>query len=208
MTFGSDDLSRHVVLALLALALFGQDYRAKIQGIVTDASDASMAGARVTIRNVNTGITATRETGANGAYIFDNVEPGTYVAYAEFQGFSRQQQEGVLVQTRADVTVNFNLKPGALVETVTVSSQAVSLQFNSTTRELTVDTKMLADLPQEQRLRGEETGMVADEPERLEERVRVRGVEDQRTHRTNVRRAVTSTRSSESASATTSTPAE
>src|SRR5260370_36972643 len=139
--------TRLCVLSLVALALVGQDYRARIQGIVTDSSDASMAGAKVTIRNVNTGITATRETGANGAYLFDNVEPGTYVASAEFQGFSRQQQEGVLVQTRADVTVNFSLKPGALVETVSVSAQAVTLQFNSTTRELTIDTKMLTDLP-------------------------------------------------------------
>src|SRR5439155_19068347 len=84
------------VLSLMALTVFGQDNRAKIQGIVTDSSDASMAGAKVTIRNVNTGITATRETGANGAYLFDNVEPGTYAASAESQGFSRQQQEGVL----------------------------------------------------------------------------------------------------------------
>ena len=59
-----------------------------------------------------------------------------------------------------------------------------------------------------ERLRGEKAGVVADEPERLEERVRVGSVEDQRTHRTSVLRAVTSTRSSESASATTSTPAE
>src|SRR5258708_2874631 len=139
--------TRVCVLTLLALAMFGQDYRAKIQGIVTDSSDASVAGAKVTIRNINTGITAARDTGASGAYLFDNVEPGTYVVSAELAGFSRQQQEGVLVQTRADVTVNFNLKPGALVETVTVSSQAVTLQFNSTTRELTVDTKMLTDLP-------------------------------------------------------------
>src|SRR5262245_55325231 len=138
---------RICVLALVALAVFGQDYRAKIQGIVTDSSDASVAGAKVTIRNVNTGLAWTRESGCNGVYLFDNVEPGTYVASAESQGFSRQQHEGVLVQTRADVTVNFNLKPGALVETVTVSSQAVTLQFNTTTRELTVDTKMLADLP-------------------------------------------------------------
>src|SRR5260370_2866811 len=144
---GGSMSARLCVLAVLGRTLFGQDYRAKIQGIVTDASDASMAGAKVTIRNVNTGITATKETGANGAYLFDNVEPGAYVASAESQGFSRQQQEGVLVQTRADVTVNFSLKPGALVETVTVSSQAVALQFNSTTRELTIDTKMLTDLP-------------------------------------------------------------
>ena len=104
--------TRTCVLTLMALALFGQDYRAKIQGIVTDSSEASIAGAKVTIRNINTGITATRETGPSGAYLFDNVEPGTYTVTAEFEGFSRQVQENVLVQTRADVTVNFSLKPG------------------------------------------------------------------------------------------------
>jgi hypothetical protein len=139
--------TRLCVLGLLSLAAFSQDYRAKIQGVVTDSSDAVAAGARVTIRNINTGITATRESGGNGAYLFDNVEPGTYVVSAEMQGFSRQQQEGVLVQTRADVSVNFRLQPGALVETVTVSAQAVSLQFNTSTRELTIDRKMLMDLP-------------------------------------------------------------
>lgn len=139
--------TRICVLALLALTAFGQDYRAKIQGIVTDTSDASVPEAKVTIRNVNTGITATRDTGANGAYLFDNVEPGTYVVSVEFAGFSKQEKEGVLVQTRADITVNFTLTPGAVVETVTVSAQAVTLQFNTTTRELTIDRKMLMDLP-------------------------------------------------------------
>jgi hypothetical protein len=134
-------------LILLACAAFAQDYRAKIQGIVTDSSDAVVVGSKVTIRNINTGITATKETGVNGGYLFDNVEPGTYVVSAEMQGFAKQQQENVLVQTRADVTVNFNMKPGAVVETVTVTASAVTLQFNTTTRELTVDRKMLMDLP-------------------------------------------------------------
>jgi len=134
-------------MALAACGLFAQDYRAKIQGIVTDSSDATVSAAKVTIRNINTGITATRDTGANGAYLFDNVEPGTYIVSAEMQGFARQQQENVLVQTRQDVTVNFTLRPGGVVETVTVSAQAVTLQFNTTTRELTIDRKMLMDLP-------------------------------------------------------------
>jgi hypothetical protein len=138
---------RLALILLLSLPLSAQDYRAKIQGIVTDSSDAAMAGAKVTIRNINTGIAAVRDAGANGAYLFDNVEPGNYVVTAEYAGFSKQQQEGVLVQTRADVTVNFRLQPGALVETVTVTGQAVSLQFNTTTRELTIDRKMLMDLP-------------------------------------------------------------
>src|SRR5688572_8458832 len=138
---------RLIALTLLALALPAQDYRAKIQGIVTDSSDAAIPGAKVTIRNINTGITVTRDAGETGAFLFDNVEPGTYTVSGEQQGFARQVQENVLVQTRQDVTVNFNLKPGTLVETVTVNAQAVSLQFNTSTRELTVDRKMLMDLP-------------------------------------------------------------
>lgn len=131
----------------LAAALPAQDYRARLQGIVTDSSNAAVVGATVTLRNNGTGIAATRTTGDTGAYLFDNVEPGTYTVSAEYSGFARQVQENVLVQTRADVTVNFNMQPGTLVETVTVSASAVTLQFNSTTRELTVDRKMLMDLP-------------------------------------------------------------
>ncbi|MBI3778977.1 MAG: carboxypeptidase regulatory-like domain-containing protein, partial [Gammaproteobacteria bacterium] len=133
--------------ALVACSLMAQDYRAKIQGIVTDATDATITGAVVTIRNINTGIAKTRDTGPNGAYLFDNVEPGVYLVSAETPGFARQQQENVLVQTRADVTVNFTLRPGAVMETVTVTASVVALQFNTSTRELTVDRKMLMDLP-------------------------------------------------------------
>lgn len=136
-----------VVFLFAAASVFAQDYRAKIQGIVTDSSDAAVVGAKITIRNVGTGITVTRDSGGAGAYLFDNVEPGTYVVSAELQGFAKQVQENVLVQTRADVTVNFSLKPGSTIETVTVSAQAVTLQFNTSTRELTIDRKMLMDLP-------------------------------------------------------------
>jgi hypothetical protein len=92
-------------------------------------------------------LSAVKETGPNGAYLFDNVEPGTYTVTSEFSGFTRQVQENVLVQTRGDVTVNFSLKPGGTVETVTVTATAVTLQFNTSTRELTVDRKMLMELP-------------------------------------------------------------
>src|SRR4051812_28412605 len=109
------------VLFALAAALAAQDFRARVQGLVTDSSDAAVPGATVTLLNNGTGISVTRTSGPNGAYLFDNVEPGTYTVSSEFAGFSRSVQQNVLVQTRADVTVNFNLKPGGTVETITVS---------------------------------------------------------------------------------------
>src|SRR5260370_22062264 len=92
---------RFCFLTLLALTLSGQDYRAKIQGVVTDSTDAAIASAQVTIRNINTGTAATRVTGVNGVYLFDNVEPGTYLVIAEFPGFSKQHQERELDPTQA-----------------------------------------------------------------------------------------------------------
>ncbi|MGH9658494.1 MAG: carboxypeptidase regulatory-like domain-containing protein, partial [Bryobacteraceae bacterium] len=135
-----------ILLAASSIVL-AQDYRARVQGLVTDSTNAAVVGAKVTLRNINTGIDAVKDSGETGQYLFDFVEPGTYVVSAELTGFSKAVQENVLVQTRADVTVNFSLKPGQLVETVNVTASAVTLQFNTSTRELTVDRKMLMDLP-------------------------------------------------------------
>ena len=138
-----------IAVAMLSVTgmMWAQDYRARLQGTVTDASQAAVAGAKVSLRNQGTGIEVTRESTANGHYIFDSVEPGTYTVTTEFAGFAKSAKENILVQTRADVTVDFNLRPGAVVESIDVTTTAVQLQFNTSTRELTIDRKQLTDLP-------------------------------------------------------------
>ncbi|MBL8237449.1 MAG: carboxypeptidase regulatory-like domain-containing protein [Bryobacterales bacterium] len=136
---------------LFPCALAAQDYRAKIQGLITDSSNAALPTAKVWLRNQNTGIEATRAAGPTGSYIFDFVEPGTYTLTAEYPGFSRTTQRDIPVQTRADVTVNLTLNPGQVADSVTVTDAAPQLQFNSSTRELTIDRKMLSELPVKQR---------------------------------------------------------
>ncbi len=86
-----------------------QDYRGKVQGLVTDASSAAVPGAKVTLGNDNTGVSAVRSTDVGGKYLFDYVEPGTYTATVEAAGFSKTVQQNVTVQVRADVTVDFAL---------------------------------------------------------------------------------------------------
>jgi len=135
-------------ICLLAGSIaFAQDYRARVQGTVTDPTEATVGGAKVTLRNINTGIESVKESTANGHFLFDFVEPGTYTVSVEMPGFAKVTKENVLVQTRADVTVDFSIKPGAVVESVNVTTTAVQLQFNTSTRELTIDRKQLTDLP-------------------------------------------------------------
>ena len=75
-----------IFLALFSAAAFGQDYRARIQGTVTDSSAASAAGAKVTLLNTKTGAEAVRQSSETGHYLFDMVEPGTYSISVELAG--------------------------------------------------------------------------------------------------------------------------
>ena len=69
-----------VVLALLAGSSLAQDYRATVQGLVTDSTQAAIAGAAVALRNENTGVEFIKHTNETGWYTFGFVEPGSYRA--------------------------------------------------------------------------------------------------------------------------------
>ena len=131
----------------LAGLLPAQDYRAKIRGIVTDSSQAVVAGAAVTLLNVNTGVRTVKPTNETGLYLFDYVQPGAYSLTVELAGFSKFVQENIEVQSRGDITVNAVLQPGNVQESITVTESPVSVQFNSTNVTLTIDTKLANELP-------------------------------------------------------------
>ncbi|MCZ2073730.1 MAG: TonB-dependent receptor [Bryobacterales bacterium] len=139
------------VALLFVLPAFAQDYRAKVQGVITDPSQAVVVGAEVNLLNQNTGVSTSRLTNETGQYAFDFVEPGTYTITVTLPGFAKFVQENIQVQVRGDVTVNASLQPGAVTETINVTGTAVALQFNTSTMELTVDRKMLDSMPIMQR---------------------------------------------------------
>jgi hypothetical protein len=140
--------------AAFTLALFvsglclGQDYRARLQGTVVDASEAMVAGATVVLTNVDTGVTTVQQSNERGHYLFDLVEPGTYRLSVTAQGFSKFLADHVVLQTRSDLTVDASLKTGNLQETVTVTAEAAAVQFNTSKIETTIDDKLTGSMPQ------------------------------------------------------------
>jgi hypothetical protein len=137
-----------LALVLLIAARAGaQEYRARVQGTVSDPSEAVVLGATVTLHNTNTGVSVVRTTDTTGHYLFDLVEPGTYTVAVEMKGFKRFVQENILVENRGDITVNTVLQVGGTADTVTVSESPVSVKFNTTSMELTMDNTMVKNLP-------------------------------------------------------------
>jgi len=136
-----------VLLLVFAASGVAQDYRGRIEGLVTDQSKAVIAGCTVSLVNVNTGVRVVRQTSDTGLYLFDLVDPGTYTITVEAAGFGKFIQENIVVQTRGDVTVNATLNPGPVQQTITVAETPAAVQFNSSNQDLTIDSTMAAETP-------------------------------------------------------------
>ena len=83
-----------VVAALVGLATpaGAQDYRARVQGQITDDSRGALPGVTVTLLNEATGVAVDRVTDAEGRYRFDFVDPGNYSITGALQGFRRPRR--------------------------------------------------------------------------------------------------------------------
>jgi hypothetical protein len=60
-----------IILAFVVLAaasLAAQTFRGTILGTVTDASGAVISGAKIAVKNVNTGLERSTQTSADGSY--------------------------------------------------------------------------------------------------------------------------------------------
>src|SRR5262245_29299821 len=82
-----------VMLPILCAIGYAQFDTATVLGTVQDSNGAIITGAKVTLKNTATGVTATTQTDANGNYQFFNVKIGEYQVTAEMQGFSKASAE-------------------------------------------------------------------------------------------------------------------
>ena len=107
-----------LLVSRVALAQFDS---ATVLGTIVDASGAAVPGAAVTLKNNETGITATTVTDGQGAFQFLNVRVGTYGVRAELQGFSTAVADNIAVTVNARQRVDLTMKVGSLGETVEVT---------------------------------------------------------------------------------------
>ncbi|HQR31957.1 MAG TPA: carboxypeptidase-like regulatory domain-containing protein [Blastocatellia bacterium] len=135
-----------LILSLTSLTT-AQDYRAKVQGVVSDTNQAALAGAKVTLRNIGTGVEVTRQTNSDGHYLFDFVESGIYSVLVEAQGFKKYEQRNITIQNRGDVTVDVKLEIGGVSEVITIQDSPVAVQFNSSSDTTTIGNEIMTQIP-------------------------------------------------------------
>jgi Carboxypeptidase regulatory-like domain len=116
-------------------------------GTVRDQSGAVVPGARVTLIDEGTSFAVTIISGRDGTYIFRPIKIGTYSVEAEYQGFRKVKRTGIDVSIQTQVVVDLMLVPGAVNETVTVTSALPLLQTQSGSVGEVMDSGSINNLP-------------------------------------------------------------
>src|SRR5215472_6823972 len=89
-----------LLLATMAPHLFAQVEAGRIAGTVKDSTGAVVAGATITIKNIDTTVAQTVQSTSTGFYIFQAVKPGSYTLRAEADGFQQFVSEGIEVHVQ------------------------------------------------------------------------------------------------------------
>ncbi len=136
-----------VVALLLASSLAAQDVGGTIFGRVGDESGKALASARVSARNVNTGLTRVSPTDAAGLYRLVALPVGTYEITIVAAGFATEVRTGVRVMIGQQSELNFALKVAGVAETVSVSGEAPIVESTKSAIGANITTRQIDELP-------------------------------------------------------------
>jgi len=151
-TKGAVALMTCVVLALCVSLFWSAPLEAQVSGAtlsgsITDLSGASIANAKVSIRNVGTDEIREVLSNGEGFYSAPNLLPGSYDVSASAEGFSKAVQKGITLTVGAQQSLSLSLKPGKVSEVVEVTGTPPDVQTTTTAVSSTVDSRTVRELP-------------------------------------------------------------
>ena len=114
--------------------------QATVAGVIRDASAAVLPGVTVEASSpVLIEKSRTVVSDGTGQYRITDLPPGTYTVSFALTGFSTVKREGIEVTGSGVITVNADLRVGALEETLTVTGQSPIVDTHSVRREVVLN---------------------------------------------------------------------
>jgi hypothetical protein len=137
--------------ALLALsvtaALFAQEFRGTISGIVTDPAGAAVPGARVLVTEIHTGTKSPAVSDSGGQYAVPFLAPGDYRISAQSQGFKELVRKEIHLGAGEHPVIDIQLQVGDVTQTVEVTGDAPLLNTDNASVGQAITTKEVEDMP-------------------------------------------------------------
>lgn len=120
------------IFACLLGAVAWASITGSISGVVSDPSGGVISGAKVVATEINTSVRAETVTDSAGYYNFPTLPIGTYNVEVSAGGFKAYRQSALVVDANSALRVDVHLEVGAPTERVTVRSDAVHVETEST----------------------------------------------------------------------------
>lgn len=141
---------RWVMLCLsfsIAVAAVAQSTNSgDIRGTVTDNTGAVVPDARVTVLNVDTGVTRDYVTNNDGLYDTSSIIAGNYKITFAKEGFQELVRGPITLQVGI-TTVNGQLSVGSITQSVVVNTDVPLLQTETGEQSTTLESKSMSQLP-------------------------------------------------------------
>jgi len=123
-------------------------YRASIQGVITDPSKAVIPGATVTLTDLETNQKQVSTTSSSGTYNFNALPPSRFSLSVEASGFKKKVLDNVRLIPEQANALNVQLELGDAAQTVTVSGDTVpALETQTASVSGTVGSNEIQHLP-------------------------------------------------------------
>lgn len=140
------------LVLLFTVTTASAQFKASVQGTVTDTAGAIVTGASLTVTSKETGKEQQVTSSGDGFYRVSGLAPGTYTVSAEKAGYKKKILESVTVNAEAPTGVDITLEVGDVTATVTVAQEATSLlQTENANVDKTITNQEVLRLPQASR---------------------------------------------------------
>src|ERR1041385_8313925 len=132
--------------ALLALPALAFAQEATVTGTITDSTGGVLPGVSVVAVNEASGNQFESVTDARGVYRIP-ARVGTYRVTATLTGFSTVNRQGISLLVGQTATINLQMAPSTLQETVTVTGEAPLIETTTSKLGGNIDPKQVQELP-------------------------------------------------------------
>jgi Carboxypeptidase regulatory-like domain len=136
-----------LVLVLFAAAAEAQIVGGSISGTVHDPNGATVAGAAVEVRQLETGATRTLTTAQDGRFFAPSVPVGHYTVKISQEGFDPQEQHGIDLTVGQSLQLKFVLGIAKLQQQVEVDATADTVNISTQSTSGLIDERQVKELP-------------------------------------------------------------
>ena len=137
-----------LILVVPGSALYGQDAVGALEGLVSDSTNAPIAGATIVLKDLDTNAVRSQTSNAEGRYRFALLNVGRYTLTVEAPSFAHFSQGPIDIAVSQTVQLNIPLTLATVKESVMVEgAEAPVIDTSTNTLGKVVNSKELLDLP-------------------------------------------------------------